>query len=182
MVSYFYFSFSDPEKQKVDVMLASLTKQICSRQTQRSQLTARLRQYKLNGQRPDTETLEAVLIASASESANVYIVIDALDECPLLNEQRAKLLKSLRRILAIAPSKFHFFFTSRKEPDIDDKIRPILSSTDRNEIDLLARQQTINRDINHYIDSQLNGDEYKSWPKSVKEEARESLVEKADCM
>ncbi|KAL7803967.1 ankyrin repeat-containing domain protein [Trichoderma afarasin] len=182
VVSYFYFSFSDPEKQKVDVMLASLTKQICSRQTRRSQLTARLRQYKLNGQRPDTETLEAVLIASASEFANVYIVIDALDECPLLNEQRTKLLRSLRRILAIAPSKFHFFFTSRKEPDIDDKIRPILSSTDKNEIDLLARQQTINRDINHYIDSQLNGDEYKSWPKSVKEEARESLVEKADCM
>ncbi|KAJ4865469.1 ankyrin repeats (many copies) domain-containing protein [Trichoderma breve] len=182
VVSYFYFSFSDPEKQKVDVMLASLTKQICSRQTQRSQLTARLRQYKLNGQRPDTETLEAVLIASASEFANVYIVIDALDECPLLNEQRAKLLKSLRRILAIAPSKFHFFFTSRKEPDIDDKIRPILSSTDKNEIDLLARQQTINRDINHYIDSQLNGDEYKSWPQSVKEEARESLVGKADCI
>lgn len=163
-------------------MLASLAKQICSRQTQRSQLAERLRQYKLNGQRPDTETLEAVLIASASEFANVYIVIDALDECPLLNEQRPKLLKSLRRVLAIAPNKFHFFLTSRREPDIDDKIRPILSSTDKNEIDLLARQQTINRDINHYIDSQLNGDEYKSWPRSVKEEARESLVEKADCM
>lgn len=182
VVSYFYFSFSDPEKQKVDVMLASLTKQICARQTKRSQLMERLGQYKSSGQRPDTETLEAVLIASASEFANVYIVIDALDECPLFNEQRAKLLKSLRRILAIAPNKFHFFFTSRKEPDIDDKIRPILSSTDKNEIDLLARQQTIDRDINHYIDSQLNGEEYKSWPKSVKEKARELLVEKADCM
>ncbi|PNP58266.1 hypothetical protein THARTR1_01781 [Trichoderma harzianum] len=182
VVSYFYFSFSDPEKQNVDVMLASLTKQICARQTQRSQLMERLGQYKISGQRPDTETLEAVLIASASEFANIYVVIDALDECPLLNEQRAKLLKSLRRILAIAPNKFHFFFTSRKEPDIDDKIRPILSSTNKNEIDLLARQQTINRDIIHYIDSQLNGDEYKSWPKSVKEEARESLVKKADCM
>ncbi|KAK4070980.1 uncharacterized protein Triagg1_6347 [Trichoderma aggressivum f. europaeum] len=182
VVSYFYFSFSDPEKQKVDVMLASLTKQICSQQTQRSQLTERLGQYKINGQRPDTETLEAMLIASASQFANVYIVIDALDECPLLNEQRAKLLKSLRRILAIAPSKFHFFFTSRKEPDIDDKIRPILSLTDKNEIDLLARQQIINKDIIHYVDSQLNGDEYKSWPKSVKDEARKSLVKKADCM
>ncbi|KAL6690574.1 ankyrin repeat-containing domain protein [Trichoderma pleuroticola] len=182
VVSYFFFSFSDPEKQKVDVMLASLTKQICSRQTRRSQLMERLGQYKISGQRPDTETLEAVLIASASEFANVYIIIDALDECPLLNEQRGKLLKSLRRILASAPSQFHFFFTSRKELDIDKKIRPILSSTDKNEIDLLARQQTINRDIIHYIDSQLNGDEYKSWPKSVKEEARESLVQKADCM
>ncbi|KKP01543.1 hypothetical protein THAR02_06365 [Trichoderma harzianum] len=182
VVSYFYFSFSDPEKQKVDVMLASLTKQICARWTKRSQLMERLGQYKISGQRPDTETLEAVLIASASEFDNVYIVIDALDECPLLNEQRAKLLKSLRRVLAIAPNKFHFFFTSRREPDIDDKIRPILSSTDKNEIDLLARQQIINKDIYHYIDSQLNGDEYKNWPESVKDEARESLVEKADCM
>ncbi|KAL6819895.1 ankyrin repeat-containing domain protein [Trichoderma camerunense] len=182
VVSYFYFSFSDPEKQKVDVMLASLTKQICSRQTKPSQLMERLGQYKMKGERPDTETLEAVLIASSSEFTNLYIVIDALDECPLFNEQRGRLLKSLRRILATAPNKFHFFLTSRKEPDIDDKIRPILSSTDKNEIDLLARQQTINKDICLYIDSQLSGDEYKSWPKSIKDEARESLVEKADCM
>ncbi|KAH0531339.1 hypothetical protein TsFJ059_000184 [Trichoderma semiorbis] len=182
VVSYFYFSFSDPEKQKVDVMLASLTKQICSRQTKRSQLMERLGQYKMQGERPDTETLEAMLIASSSEFNSLYIVIDALDECPLLNEQRGKLLKSLRRILATAPNKFHFFLTSRKEPDIDDKLRPILSSTDKNEIDLLALQQTINKDICLYIDSQLSGDEYKSWPKSIKDEARESLVEKADCM
>ncbi|KAK4080945.1 hypothetical protein Trihar35433_2050 [Trichoderma harzianum] len=182
VVSYFYFSFSDPEKQKVDVMLASLTKQICSRQAKRSQLMERLGQYKISGQRPDTETLEAILIAAASEFANLYIVIDALDECPLLNEQRGKLLKSLRRIFAIAPNKFHFFLTSRKEPDIDHKIRPILSSTDKNEIDLLARQQIINKDICHYIDSQLSSDEYKNWPKSIKDEARESLVEKADCI
>lgn len=141
-----------------------------------------LRQYKINGQRPDTQTLEAALIASASEFSKVYIVIDALDECPLLNAQRGKLLKSLRRVLTLAPNKFRFFLTSRKEPDIDDKLRPILSSTDKNEIDLLARQQVINRDINHYIDSQLNDDEYNSWPMSVKEEAREVLVEKADCM
>ncbi|KAF3065738.1 putative ankyrin repeat protein [Trichoderma lentiforme] len=182
VVSYFYFSFSDPEKQKVDAMLASLTKQICSRQTQGSQLMKRLQQYKLNGQRPDTETLEAVLIASASEFSNLYVVIDALDECPLLNDQRGKLLKSLRRILSIAPNNFHFFFTSRRETDIDDKIRPILSLKNKDEIDLLARQQIINRDINHYIDSQLNGVEYKSWPESVKEETRELLVKKADCM
>ncbi|KAL7916610.1 ankyrin repeat-containing domain protein [Trichoderma velutinum] len=182
VVSYFYFSFSDPEKQKVDIMLASLTKQICSRQTQKSQLMERLKQYKIKSERPDTETLEAILIASASEFTKLYIVIDALDECPLFNEQRGMLLKSLRRLLAIAPNKFHFFLTSRSEPDIDDKIRPILTSTNKNEIDLLARQQIINRDINHYIDSQLNGDEYKNWPKSIKDEARESLVEKADCM
>lgn len=182
MVSYFYFSFSDLKKQEVDGMLASLIKQICSYQPYTSQLIQRLRMYKMKGERPDTETLEAILIDSASELTNLYVVIDALDECPLLNQQRNKLLKSLRRILAISPNNFHIFLTSRKEPDIDSKIRSVLSSPDRIEIDLLARQQILNEDINRYIISQLSTEEFDTWPSSVKDEARITLLHKADCM
>ncbi|KAL7928567.1 ankyrin repeat-containing domain protein [Trichoderma chlorosporum] len=180
VVSYFYFSFSDPEKQNVGGMLASLIKQICSQQPRTSQLIQLLQAYKIKNERPDTETLEAMLVESASDLANLYIVVDALDECPLSDGQRGKLLKSLQRILAIAPNKFHLFLTSRKEPDIEIKLRS--SSSDMVEIDLLARQQIINKDIDHYIHAQLRAEDYNSWPSSVKEEARGLLLEKADCM
>jgi hypothetical protein len=182
VVSYFYFSFSDLKKQEVDGMLASLIKQICYHRSHSTQLIQRLRGYKIKGLRPDTETLEAILIDSASELTNLYVIIDALDECPLLNRQRKKLLKSLRRILAIAPTNLHVFLTSRKEPDIDGNIHSILSSPNRIEIDLLARKKILNKDINRYIHSQLSTEDYASWPPSVKEEARKLLIEKADCM
>ncbi|KAK5989674.1 Ankyrin-3-like protein [Cladobotryum mycophilum] len=181
-LAYFYFSFSDREKQKVDGMLASLIKQICSCRPNVPQLVQQLTEYKNRGEHPDTRTLEAMLIASVLGFSGVYIVIDALDECPVLGEQRGKLLKSLCRILGDAPDNLHILFTSRKEPDIDIAIRTLLSPPSRIEVDLLAYREILNRDIYRYIDATLATDDYQSWPESIKELARKSLIEKADGM
>ncbi|PON28927.1 hypothetical protein TGAM01_v202035 [Trichoderma gamsii] len=181
-LAYFYFSFSDPQKQRVDVMLASLIKQICSYFSGELLFREAFRGHKKRGERPDTQTLEKMLVTSASSFSNVYVVIDALDECPLLNDQREKLLKSLGRIVIDAPKNVHIFLTSRKEQDIDKRLRAFLSPPSRIEIDLLAHQETLNRDIHHYIDLKLATDAFHSWPESVKEEVKQSLVEKADCM
>ncbi|KAL9480195.1 hypothetical protein ACSS6W_004981 [Trichoderma asperelloides] len=180
-LAYFYFSFSDPKKQNVDGMLASLVKQINSRQPNK-QLLQRLGDYMAKEQRPDVKTLQEVLIASLDGFADVYVVIDALDECPMLNGRREKLLRSLRYILANAPDSLHVFLTSRKEPDIDVKIRAHLSEPLKIEIDLLAHREILNRDILHYIDSKLASDDFQSWPESIKMQARNSLIDKADCM
>ncbi|KAL5090457.1 hypothetical protein Trisim1_004354 [Trichoderma cf. simile WF8] len=183
-LAYFYFSFSDIKKQQVNEMLASLIKQVCSNRLGVSQLHAikRLNDYKTKGQRPDTQTLEAVLLSSTSGYSAVYIIIDGLDECPLLGGQREQLLKSLRRILAAASDNFHTFLTSRKEPDINLGIRPLLSSPAKIEIDLLSHQQAINDDIQQYINLTLATDDFNTWPDEVKEEARQLLIRKADCM
>ncbi|KAK4077056.1 uncharacterized protein Triagg1_4023 [Trichoderma aggressivum f. europaeum] len=181
-LAYFYFSFSDPQKQKVDVMLASLIKQICSYFSQELLFLEDFRGHKRRGERPDTRALEKMLVMSASSFSNVYVVIDALDECPLLNNQREYLLKSLGRILVNEPENLHIFLTSRKEQDIDKKLRASLSPPQRIEIDLLAHQETLNHDIHRYIDLKLATDAFDSWPESVKEEVKQSLVEKADYM
>lgn len=180
-LAYFYFSFSDTQKQNVDGMLASLIKQVGSRQLDK-QLLQRLGEYMTKGQRPDAKTLREVLISSLSRFSDVYVVIDALDECPVLNERRERLLESLNYILANTPDSLHVFLTSRKEPDIDAQIRDHLSKPWKMEIDLLAHREILNRDICHYIDSKLATKKFKSWPESMKMEARESLLSKADCM
>ncbi|KAL7790500.1 ankyrin repeat-containing domain protein [Trichoderma afarasin] len=141
-VAYFYFSFSDVKKQEVDGMLASLIKQICSCLPAIPQLVKKLGHYKTKGERPDTETLEAALVASALKLSAVYLVIDGLDECPLL--------------------------ASRKEYDIGLKIRALLSPPERIEIDLLVQQETLNRDIHHYIISTLAADDFQFWPDDVR--------------
>ncbi|KAK4067399.1 uncharacterized protein Triagg1_7579 [Trichoderma aggressivum f. europaeum] len=183
-LAYFYFSFSDIKKQQVNEMLASLIKQICSNRFDVSQLDAikRLNDYKMKGQRPDTQTLETALLSSTSGCSAVYIIIDGLDECPLLGGQREQLLKSLRRILAAASDNFHIFLTSRKKPDINLRIRPLLSSPAKIEIDLLSHQQAIDDDIRQCINVTLATDDFDTWPEEVKEEARQLLAQKADCM
>ncbi|KAJ4858728.1 ankyrin repeats (many copies) domain-containing protein [Trichoderma breve] len=183
-LAYFYFSFSDIKKQQVNGMLASLIKQICSDRPGVSQLNdiKRLNDYKTKGQRPDTQTLETALLSSTSGCSAVYIIIDGLDECPLLGGQREQLLKSLRRILTTASDNFHTFLTSRKEPDINLGIRPLLSSPAKIEIDLLSHQQAINDDVQQYINLTLATEDFNTWPDEVKEEARQLLIRKADCM
>lgn len=163
-------------------MLASLLKQICSQLHKDLLFTEHFRGYKKRGERIDTQTLEEMLLASTASFSNVYIVIDALDECPLLNGHRESLLKSLGRILTKTPLNLHIFLTSRKEQDIDKNLRAFSYPSSLIEIDLLARQETLNRDICQYIELRLASVDFNSWPESVKEEVKQSLVENADCM
>ncbi|KAL7894282.1 ankyrin repeat-containing domain protein, partial [Trichoderma sp. TUCIM 5745] len=181
-LAYFYFSFSDAQKQKVEGMLASLLKQICSQLHGELLFTEHFRGYKKRGERIDTKTLEEMLLTSTTGFSNVYIVIDALDECPLLNGHREALLNSLGRIVTNASSNLHIFLTSRKEQDIDKNLRAFSSPSSLIEIDLLAEQQTLNRDICQYIELRLASVDFNSWPKGVKEEVKQSLMKNADCM
>ncbi|EHK44923.1 hypothetical protein TRIATDRAFT_37794 [Trichoderma atroviride IMI 206040] len=182
VLAYFYFSFSDSQKQTVDGMISSLIRQISARRPNMPQAVQSLCEYKNGGGRPDTETLIEALISSMQGFSAVYIIVDALDECPMINDERKKLLKSLRNILEAAPDSLHMFCTSRKEVDIDEVIRPLLLEPWGDEVDLSNQTEALNDDIAQYIDSILADANYKTWPKSVKEEARRVLMEKADGM
>lgn len=182
VLAYFYFSFSDSQKQAVDGMLSSLIRQMSARRPIIPQAVQSLGEYKTRGGRPDTETLIEALIASMQGFSAVYIIVDALDECPTTNDERKKLLNSLHHILKAAPDSLRMFCTSRKEVDIDKAIRPLLLEPWGDEIDLSNQTEVLNHDIAHYIDSILADANYNTWPKSVKEEARKVLMEKADGM
>ncbi|KAK6449599.1 hypothetical protein FP744_10005849 [Trichoderma asperellum] len=181
-MSYFYFSFADSQKQKVDVMLASIIKQILAHRPNIPPSAQKLSEYKVSGRRPDTQTLITALKDSILGFSAVYIIIDALDECPTLSGERKKLIKALHDILDKAPENLHLLFTSRKESDISSAMRRHLSHFSSYELDLLAYRHIVDDDIGLFIDSILATDDYESWPASVKAEARKSLVEKADGM
>jgi hypothetical protein len=181
-VVYFYFSFTDFRKQGVDIMLASIIKQILACRPSIPQSALKLKEYKVSGKRPDTQTLTNALRDAIFGFSAVHIVIDALDECPTLNGERKKLLKALNAILDKAPENLHILFTSRKENDISIAMQHHLSRSCSYELDLLAFRSTIDDDIGIFIDTILASDDYESWPTSVKEQAKNSLVEKADGM
>ncbi|KAK5988527.1 Ankyrin-3-like protein [Cladobotryum mycophilum] len=181
-IVYFYFSFSDTKKQERDGMLASLIKQICCCRPDTPESVKRLGRYKDKGMRPSAEELQEELIIATRGFSAVYIVIDALDECPELGGRRKELMKTVHDILTTAGDNLHLFCTSRKEPDIDTKLRPHLSGKARAGIDLSAHLLEIERDIRQYIDSTLTESKYKSWPDDTKGEVKEALVKKSDGM
>ncbi|KAM0258592.1 hypothetical protein ACHAQJ_003763 [Trichoderma viride] len=181
-VAYFYFSFTDSQKQEVDVMLASIIKQISAHRPNIPQPVQQLNEYKVSGRRPDTQTLITALKATLLGFSAVYIIIDALDECPAINGERRKLLKVLSKMLNEATGSLHLLLTSRKESDINTAMIPHISRSFSYELDLLAYRRTLDDDIGLFIDSILASDDYESWPQEVKAEARSSLIEKADGM
>ncbi|KAK4150284.1 hypothetical protein C8A00DRAFT_37122 [Chaetomidium leptoderma] len=180
-LAYFYFSFSDLRKQNVVGLLSSLVKQLCCRRPILPRLVESLSEYKERGERPDAKTLEAMLQEAMGGFSAVHIVIDALDECPVLNGERGRLLDTAHRIATEAPANLHMFCTSRRESDIDAVLSPLLLPPGRDAIDLTATA-VIDHDIGLYIDSVLASPNFSSWPDNVKMEARASLIKKADGM
>ncbi|KAH0435666.1 hypothetical protein CcaCcLH18_04775 [Colletotrichum camelliae] len=181
-LAYFYFNFGSLEQQSVAIMLSSLVKQMCASRPDTPQAIKNFEDYKTKGERPDTKTLEEAFIASTRGFSDVFIVVDALDECPMLNGERGKLLASITRIAAAMPENLHLFCTSRAEPDISTAINKLLYSLSGTEINLLKDTAGLDSDMSTYINSVLESDDYRSWPAELKDDARRLLIEKADGM
>jgi len=160
-------------------MLGSLIKQLCCRRPDTPQAVQDLASCKEMGHHPDTETLENTLTATIHGFEQVYMVIDALDECPFANGTRKRLLDILRRIHNTDSPNLHILCTSRKENDIETLFNSLLHLPHNTAIDLSKYMGPMNQDIRLYMDKTLAS---YTWPESVKDEAREALIRKADGM
>ncbi|PFH60075.1 hypothetical protein XA68_11493 [Ophiocordyceps unilateralis] len=181
-VAYFFFSFNDKEKQNVDGMLASLIKQLYTQRPDTPEPVSSLSKYKRRGERPDSKMLQAALLATMKGFSAVFIIIDALDECPTRNEERKKLLDSLVHVFNEMPDSVHIFCTSRPELDIGAELTEILALPSTAAVDLSKDQHGLNDDIELYIDSVLKRARFSSWPDTIKEKTKDSLINKADGM
>ncbi|EQB58404.1 hypothetical protein CGLO_01352 [Colletotrichum gloeosporioides Cg-14] len=181
-LAYFYFNFGNLEQQSVAIMISSLVKQLCGSRPDTPQAIKNFEDYKTKGERPDTKTLEDALISSTHGFSDVFIVIDALDECSILRGEQGKLLASLTRIVAAMPDNVHLFCTSRPESDIRTGINRLLCPPSRSAISLLTDTTGLDGDISLYIDSVLGSDDCHSWPDELKANAKRLLIERADGM
>ncbi|KAF5558512.1 ankyrin repeat [Fusarium napiforme] len=181
-LAYYFFSFGNVDQQKVSAMLSSLVRQLCASRPDTPQPIKRFEYYMARGERPDIETLEAALISAVSGFSAVFIVIDALDECPVWDGERPRLLKCLHRIIASMPDNLHIFCTSRAEPDIQMATRKLLNAPAKAAIDLTQSREGLNRDMRLYIDSVLGTETYSWWSTDVIAKAKGILIARADGM
>jgi ankyrin repeat domain-containing protein 50 len=123
------------------------------------------------------DDLRDMLFYTIEALGHVFIVVDALDECPQ-NGGRKQLLAVISDMKSRSLDNLHVLVTSRREPDIEEALLSLLTVP---AISLQGPQ--VDLDIKLYISSQISGDpKLKKWPKEVKTKIENTLTGKANGM
>lgn len=144
----FYFSFSDSQKQSYEDLLCSLVVQLGWKEPAQSML---FQLYdRPNRSLPHAEVLEGILISAIQQFDEVFLLLDALDECAEENEERRNLLEYLNRLAQSTNVKI--FATSRFSLDIKASMEML--GAEPFWVDVHA----VNADIHDYVKNELSRD------------------------
>jgi hypothetical protein len=125
--------------------LAALLKQLVhSQSTMNEQISSLYERHTNRGTRPSLQEISAALQAVLKSFSAVYIVVDALDECPNKDGTRNQLLSKLKDLQREADLRL--MVTSRFIPDIEIKFR----STPKLEI------RASDADVKRFVRSQIH--------------------------
>ncbi|KAJ8108074.1 hypothetical protein ONZ43_g6538 [Nemania bipapillata] len=175
-VVFFYFDFSQGQKRNHENMIRSLIKQLSQQLQYTSESLESLFSTCTNGNRqPTTEALQNCLKQMIEEFDQVFIILDALDEC----EDREDLIDSINEIIGWSLQTLHFLATSRMEGEIADG----LNVTEEQKLHI--QSDLIEEDIRAYIHARLQMDKkLRRWQKDKKDQEIivGTLMEKSDGM
>ncbi|KAG9660854.1 ankyrin repeat protein, partial [Aureobasidium melanogenum] len=168
-IIYFFFSFSDDSKQKLDYMLRSLIFQLIGwNESTKVHLLKLFEDSRRGDEQPQTTQLAEVFSQMVSELQDVIVVLDALDE----SKDRRDLL---RWITSSSGRTCKFVLTSRSERDIEACFASWLSPNDT----MTLGADFLGDDIEAYIHYRLKEDEHLSRWKSMHGEITSALLGKA---
>ena len=170
-VAFFYFSFSDKSKQDESCMMRALFWQLSSQSSDHPIDLLQLHKAHKMGT-PSSTVLRAYLQRLLGRFRQVYIFLDALDECPSL-EGRERVLETLEEIQKWDAPNVHLFVTSRDEADI----RQSLTHLAPEQIEM--RNTGIDGDIANFVSRQLNEDRQLRKLSPYHEQIRIALIEGA---
>ena len=176
-LTYFYFSFSDTRRQNAESFLRAVLRQLLLQQSSIPDAVRDLYKSFKHSNSP-THIWVGALKALIDRSAKYYIIIDAVDECPAFQHQRASLLQIFESIKSVGSSKLNLLMTSRKEADIEEVM------VSRLNFDAVNIQNTdVDYDITLHIKSQLEADPtMQRWPSDVRQTVERELSSKAGGM
>ena len=183
-MAYFYFDFKDIDKQKLGNLLPSLLVQLSARSDPCCDILSQLysshdRGVRKPSDRTMVECLKEMLIAEAQ--GPTYIVMDALDECPITSTiptPREEDLEFVEELLGLHLPNVHICVTSRPEHDIQAVLQD-LTQRDVSLHDESGQQE----DIVNYVTSFVRSDrKVRRWREEDKDLVIKILSEKADGM
>ena len=185
-MAYFYFDFRDLDKQSRRNFLPSLLVQLSARSDAFCDILSRLYETHDNGLRqPSDKSLTQCLkeMLSLPNQGPVYLIMDALDECPDTSNvpsAREQVLDIVKDLVGLQLPSLRICVTSRPECDIGDAIGSLASQTVS-----LQDERGQKKDIDDYVRSIIysgSGNFMRRWRKEDKEHVIETLSRRADGM
>ena len=183
LIAYFYCDFRDEDKQSRHNILLSILSQLSTQSNLSFDALSRL-YLKHEGERQPSD---AALIRCLKEVLSLpnrhpmYLVVDALDECPHdsgLQSPREQVLDLIKDLVDLHTLNLHICLTSR--PEIDIKV--VLQSLTSFHVSL--HDQTGQRkDIIDYVTSVVSSDKnMRRWRENDRQLVIDTLSERADGM
>ncbi|RFU24977.1 hypothetical protein B7463_g11364, partial [Scytalidium lignicola] len=143
-IAYIYCNFQRQEEQKIESLLANLLKQLVGSQASLPGSVRDLYSYHSTKRtRPSLDEILKTIQSITATFSKVIIVIDALDECQVLDSCRWRLLSALFNLQE--GYRVNVFATSRFIPEIVDQFKSHVS----------LEIQASNEDIEKYIDNHI---------------------------
>ena len=117
-IAYLYCDFRRQHEQNTKSLLANLLKQLAQQQASIPDRVQTLyKEHRDKSTRPSRNDISSALRCVSALYSNVFIIIDALDECQVTNGCRAEFLVEIFGLQATARAKI--FATSRFDPEIE---------------------------------------------------------------
>ena len=186
LIAYFYFDFRDINKQHWRDLVPSLLTQLSTQSSLCCDILSRLSSAHGNGaKQPKDDALKRCLIEMLSvlDRHPIYLIMDALDECPDTSEvpsPRNRILHLLKELADLHLPNVRICVTSRPEFDIQDFLETLTSCRVS-----LHDQSGQRQDIADYVRSVVYSDSepyMRRWRKEDKEHVIETLSGRADGM
>ncbi|KAF8497412.1 hypothetical protein F5888DRAFT_281664 [Russula emetica] len=181
---YFYCDFRDENKQSRRNLVLSILSQLAAQSDLRCDILSRLYSAHDDGrQKPNDRALMQCLkdMVSLPTQDSVYLIIDALDECPNnsgMPSSREEVLDLVQDLADLHLPSVHICVTSRPEIDIRTTLEPLTSLSVS-----LHSQSGQTKDIMDYVSSVVYSDKkMRKWREEDKSLVVRILSERADGM
>jgi hypothetical protein len=182
--AFYYFDFREDQKKNRNGLLSSVLVQLCHQSDPYSDILSTFYLEHARGSRqPSDDALAACLknLLKFPGQAPVYLILDALDECPnasVMPSPREKVLRLVEDLVDSQISNLRICVTSRSEPDI----RGVLDPLSFRSLSLHDESGQI-WDIEYYIRSVVSTDSImRKWKAEDKQLVIDVLTKKANGM
>ncbi len=183
-LAMFYYDFREDRKRDLQGLLSSVLFQLCDQSDSYHDILSTFYSTHRRGvQTPGDDQLVQCLkdLLELPGQAPVYLIIDALDECPntsALSSPRDSVLMFLEDLIEAQLPNLRICVTSRPEPDI----RVILEPLTFHSISIHDERGQI-EDIEKYIKSAVNTNrKMRKWKPEHKQLVIDTLTKRADGM
>jgi len=182
-LAFFYCDFREDRKKELRGLLSSFLVQLYHQSDSYFDILSKFYSEHDEGSRPPRDDALARCLKELlklSGMAPVYLIVDALDECPnpsIVRSPRAKVLSLVEELVKTQNQNLRVCVTSRPELDIKNVLDPLIFRSVS-----LHDERGQTKDIEAYIKSVISTHTIKRWKEEHRRLATDVLLDKSNGM